>query len=204
MPKEPHYYFDIVQQTPEWYAAKLGMFSSSAFHIFLGDSKTKEEKLWELVAERRYQDSDTEEFQSYYTDRGNILEHEARRVYQVVNEVEVQQVGLVEDCEYFPGWVVCSPDGLVGDDGIIEIKCLVAKNMLQYTEGKYADDYYVSPQYKTQVQFNLMVTQRKWCDFIYYHPRIGIRIKRIERDEEYIQKIKDALTECIKYIEERL
>lgn len=204
MPKAPRYHFDIEQQTPEWYAAKLGMFSGASFHVFLGDSKGKEEKLWELVAERRYQDSDAEEFLGFYTERGKTLEHEARRVYQVVNEVEVQQVGLVEDMEYFPNWVVCSPDGLVGDDGIIEIKCLVAKNMLQYTEGKYADDYYVSPQYKTQVQFNLMVTQRKWCDFIYYHPRIGIRIKRIERDEEYIQKIKDALTACIKYIEERL
>lgn len=202
--KEPHYDFEIEQQTPEWYAAKLGMFSGSTFHIFLGDAKGKEEKLWELVAERRYKDSDAEEFLGFYTERGKTLEHEARRVYQVVNEVEVQQVGLVEDMEYFPGWVVCSPDGLVGDDGIIEIKCLVAKNMLQYTEGKYANDYYVSPQYKTQVQFNLMVTQRKWCDFVYYHPRIGIRIKRIERDEEYIQKIKNALTDCIKHIEERL
>lgn len=204
MPKEPHYYFDIEQQTPEWYAAKLGMFSGSSFHIFLGDSKTKDEKLWELVAERRYQDSDAEEFLGFYTERGKDLEHEARRVYQVVNEVEVDQVGLVEDCEYFPGWVVCSPDGLVGDDGIIEIKCLVAKYVIAYTEGKYADDYYIRPEYKTQVQFNLMVTQRKWCDFVYYHPRVGIRVKRIYRDEEYIDKIKQALADNIKKIEERL
>ena len=100
MPKQPHYDFDIEQQTPEWYAAKLGMFSGSTFHIFLGDSKTKDEKLWEILP-KDYQDSDAEEFLGFYTERGKTLEHEARRVYQVVNEVEVQQVGLVEDMEYF-------------------------------------------------------------------------------------------------------
>ena len=204
MPKAPTYHDDMVQQTDEWYAAKLGMFSGSDFHVFLGDSKTKDDKLWEKVAERRYQDSDSEEFTSFYTERGNTLEHEARRLYSAVYETEVRETGLVEDNEYFPGYVVCSPDGLVGDDGIIEIKCLVAKYFTQYTEGKYADKFYIDPKYRTQVQFNLMVTQRKWCDFIYYHPRGGLRVERIERDEEYIQKILTALQGCVDFIKEHL
>lgn len=204
MPKAPTYHYDMVQQTDEWYAAKLGMFSGSDFHTFLGNSKTKEDKLWEKIAERRYQDSDKEEMGSFYTERGNVLEPEARRLYSAVYETEVKEVGLVEDNEYFPGYVVCSPDGLVGEDGIIEIKSLVAKFFTQYTEGKHKDDFYISPQYKTQVQFNLFVTQRKWCDFIYYHPRGGLRVQRIERDEKAIEEIKNTLTECVKFVEEHL
>lgn len=201
---KPIYHFDIDQQTEEWYAAKLGMFSGSDYHVFLGESKTKEDKLWEKLAERRYQDSDAEEFLGFYTERGKALEHEARRVYSAVYETDVQEVGLVEDVEYFPGWVVCSPDGLVGEDGIIEIKSLVAKYVTQYTEGKYKDEFYIKPEYRTQVQFNLFVTQRQWCDFIYYHPRVGLRVQRIYRDEDYIEKIKKSLEENINYIKERL
>ena len=63
---------------------------------------------------------------------------------------------------------------------------------------------YSRHQYRTQVQFNLMVTQRKWCDFVYYHPRGGIRVQRIERDEEYIKKIETALDDCIIKIKEML
>ena len=199
---EPNYIFDMVQQTEEWHAAKLGMFSGSSFHVFLGNSATKTDKLWELIAERRYQDSDKEDMGSFYTERGNILEPEARRMYSAVYETEVKEVGLVEDREYFPGYVVCSPDGLVGDDGIIEIKCLVAKYITQYTEGKHANDFYIEPKYRTQVQFNLLVTQRKWCDFIYYHPRVGLRVQRIERDPMYQQQILDALNDCVQFIKD--
>lgn len=204
MSTEPFYNYDLVQKSDEWRYAHVGMFSASDFHIFLGDSKTKEEKLWEKMAERRYQDTDKEEFFSPYTERGNVLEEEARRIYSAVNEVRVDTVGLVEARDEYKDWAVCSPDGLVGDDGIIEIKCLVAKYFTQYTEGKHKTDYYIRPEYKTQVQFNLFVTRRKWCDFVYYHPRGGIRVQRIERDEEYINKIKLALNDCMTKITEML
>lgn len=203
-PKAPTYHYDMQQQTEEWYAAKLGMFSGSDFHIFLGASKGKEDKLWEKLAERRYQDSDAEEFLGFYTERGKDLEHEARRIYSAVYETEVKEVGLVEDNEYFPGYVVCSPDGLVGEDGIIEIKCLVAKYVTQYTEGKHSEDFYIKPEYKTQVQFNLLVTQRDWCDFIYYHPRAGLRVQRIYKDPKAQEEILKALKECVKFLEENL
>ena len=204
MANAPTYHYDMQQQTEEWYAAKLGMFSGSDFHTFLGNSKTKEDKLWEKIAERRYQDSDAEEFLGFYTERGKDLEHEARRIYSAVYETQVQEVGLVEDNEYYPDYVVCSPDGLVGDDGIIEIKCLVAKYVTQYTEGKYRESFYIEPKYRTQVQFNLLVTQRQWCDFIYYHPRVGLRVERIQKDEKIQSEILAALDECVKFIKENI
>lgn len=191
---------DFQQRTPEWQEAKLGKFSGSDFHIMLGDSDTKQDYLWEKIAERKYRDSDKEEFMTFYEERGLILEAEARRMYSALNEVEVEEVGLVEEDGEYDGWAVCSPDGLVGEDGMIEIKCLVAKYFERYTNPLSKKAGYIRPQYKTQVQFNLFVTGRKWCDLAYYHPRGGIFCIRINRDEELISKIKNSLNEAIKTI----
>ncbi len=191
----PRYRFDIEQRSDQWRQEKLGKFSGSDFHIMLGDSQAKKDYLWEKFAEIKYQDSDREDYKSLYMERGTILEPEARRMYNVINDVVVKEVGLVEDDGEFDGYAVCSPDGLVGEDGIIEIKCLVAKYHEQYTNPLSKKYEYIKPEYKTQVQYNLFITDRKWCDFVYYHPRSGCHIIRIERDEEYINKIKDALRE---------
>ena len=201
---KPFYNFDIEQRSPEWYEAKLGKFSGSDFHVMLGNSDTKTNFLWNKIAERRYHDTEQDEYTSYAMERGVILEPEARRVYSAVSEVEVRKVGLVESRDEFDGWAVCSPDGLVGEDGIIEIKCIMGKYFEQYTrkgEKKYG---YIKPEYRTQVQFNLFVTQRDWADVIYYHPRGGIFIQRVFPDAEYIEKIKTALREVIQFIKERI
>jgi len=198
----PRIITDFEQQTPEWYAAKLGLFTGSDFHTFLGNSQTKEDMLWEKLSERRFDDTDVEQFFNQYTERGKVLEHEARRMYSFIKDIEVKECGLVEATGEFDGWAACSPDGLVGDEGIIEIKCLVAKFFLQYTSKSSKKYEYIKPEYKTQVQFNLMVTERKWCDFIYYHPRGGLFVKRIDADPEYQDKIKTALRGCIKFLEE--
>lgn len=200
------YIYDFEQHSDEWYAAKLGMFSGSDFHIFLGDSKSKKEKLWEKVAERRFMDSDKEDFFSPYTERGNMLEPEARRMYSAINEVEVKEVGLVEEDGEFDGYAVCSPDGLVGEDGIIEIKTLSAKFFLSYTEKDEKTGEpknYIRPEHMTQCQYNMFITERQWCDLVYYHSRAGVYIIHIERDEKYIEKIKAALREGVQFIEEK-
>lgn len=195
----PRYYFDIEQQSDEWHAAKLGMFSGSDFHIMLGNSASKQSFLYEKYAEREFGDVDIEQFTTPAMERGVVLEHEARRVYCAVYETEVTQVGLVADDGEFDGYAVCSPDGLVGDDGIIEVKCPLAKNMLEWIE----NNFYISPKYRTQVQFNLFITGRAWCDFIYYHPRAGLHVKRIERDEAYIEKIREALREGVRFLKDK-
>lgn len=199
----PNYRFDIEQQTDAWFEAKLGKFSGSDFHIMLGNSQAKKDFMWEKFSEIKYQDSDKEDFSTYYMERGKVLEHEARRMYNVTKEIVVKEVGLVEDDGEFAGYAVCSPDGLVGDDGIIEIKCLSAKFHEQYTN-PISDKYeYIKPEYRTQVQYNLLITDRKWCDFVYYHPRAGIHVIHIERDEEYIEKIKTALREGIEWLKDK-
>lgn len=196
----PRYLYDIEQKSPEWYEKKLGKFSGSDFHIFLGNSDARTVSLLEKTYEHLYHDmAEGKDFSNAYMDRGNALESEARRLFSATYEQEVREVGLVEDDGEFDGWAVCSPDGLIGDNGIIEIKCLIAKNLLNNTIRK---GFTISPTYETQVQFNLMVTGREYCIFIYYHPRIGLVTHRYERDEAYIEKIKEALRRSIKEIKE--
>lgn len=192
------------QRSDLWLQKKLGKFSGSDFHIMLGVSQAKKDYMWGKYSEVKYQDSDKEDHQSFYMERGTILEPEARRLYSAVTETNVVEIGLVEDDGEFDGYAVCSPDGLVGEDGIIEIKCLVAKYHEQYTN-PLSDKYeYIKPEYRTQVQYNLLITGRKWCDFVYYHPRAGIHIIRIERDENYIKKIENALREGVQFLKEKL
>lgn len=195
---------DFEQQTDTWYFERLGKFSGSNFHIFLGNSQTKEDALWEKVAERKWLDTDVEQFINQYTERGKTLEHEARRLYSAVYDTEVQTCGLVEEDGEFDTWAVCSPDGLIGEDGLLEIKCYIAKNFLQISDPNSKKYGYVKPEVRTQIQFDLFVTDRQWAHLCFYHPRGGLHVIRVERDEEYIEKIKSALREGIQFIQERI
>lgn len=195
---------DFEQQTETWFYERLGKFTGSNFHIFLGASQAKDDALWEKVAERKWLDSDVEPFVNQYTERGKILEHEARRMYSAVYDVEVLQCGLVEAEGEFDTWAVCSPDGLIGDDGILEIKCYIGKNFLQVTDPKSKKYEYIKPEVKTQIQYDLLVTEREWAHLVMYHPRGGMHVIRIEKDPEYQEKIKTALRECMQFIGERI
>lgn len=198
----PNYHWKVQQGTPEWDALRLGKFTASSFHTFLGKSQTKIDMLWEIVAERLFKDSDKENYSSFAMERGKILESEARRLYQAETETLVKECGFVEMDPPYDHFVGCSPDGLVGDDGGIEIKSPLAKNFLQWTEPADGgrEVTYTKPEYYTQVQFNLLVTGRKWWDFMYYHPRGGLAIKRYFPDEEHQKKIIEALNECIRFV----
>lgn len=205
----PKYHSEIMQGTDEWYAIRLGKFTASDFHVMLGKSQTKTDKLWEIIAERITGDTDQENYSSFAMERGKILEAEARRLYSAINEVEVKETGFVEPDEDSPyyGFIGASPDGLLGEDGGLEIKCYLAKNFLQYTsptEDGNTKIIYVRPEVKTQIQFNLMVTGRKWWDLVYYHPRFSMAVCRFEPDLELQEKIKTTIQDCISFIKEKV
>jgi hypothetical protein len=128
-------------------------------------------------------------------ERGIKLEPTARFLYEAESNNEVEECGFVE----FNDYVGSSPDGLVGADGIIEIKCPKDTTFLaQVIANK------VKPEYHTQIQFNLYVLNRQWCDYVAYNENYPLFIKRIERDEEHITKIQEAIEECNSKIEENL
>ena len=201
----PRYHDDIEQGTEEWLALRLGKMTASDFHVMLGKSQTKTDKLFEIVFERMTHNTDQENYSSFAMERGKILEAEARRLYSAMYETPVKQTGFVEPDgdEPFQGFIGASPDGLLDEDGGLEIKCPLGKNFLQWTalqEDGTRTVEYIKPEYKTQLEFNLMVTGRKYWDFCYYHPLLGLVVKRVESDPELREKIKTSLTDCIEFI----
>lgn len=204
----PIYHDDIIQGTDEWYSVRLGKFTASDFHVMLGKSQSKTDKLWEVVFERITHNTDQENFTTFAMERGKILEVEARRLYSAIGETEIRETGFVEPDKDNPwyGFVGVSPDGLVGEDGGLEIKSPLGKNFLQWTkvnEDGIRTVEYIKPEYKTQVELTLMITGREWWDFCYYHPLLGIAVKRITSDPELREKITNSLNECIEFIKEQ-
>lgn len=184
--------YDFLQKSDEWFNIRLGKFTGSNFHIFFGNSKTKEIELYKKAAERITKTkSDSDSFSNKHIERGVELENEARLMYELESMNNVKEVGFIE-LDEFCG---CSPDGLVGDDGMIEIKC---KDNHTFLKQIIREEKAIEPIYRTQIQFNLYVSGRKWCDYVCYNPNFNqaLYIKRIDRDEDYIEKIKDCIETC--------
>jgi len=180
---------NVEQMSPEWFAIKLGTPSASNFSDIIttkGEpSKSAKKYMYRLAGEfvsQTYEES----YQNAAMLRGIELEVEARQLYAIINEVEVEQVGFcLEEKPYRAG---ASPDGMVGKDGIIEIKCPSAAVHVEYLlNGKMPSTYY------QQVQGQLLVTGRKWCDFVSYYPGIKPFILRVLPDPEFQVKLQVQL-----------
>lgn len=173
---------DTLQQgTPEWFAIRAMMPTASNFDRILtatGKQSTQARAYaLELIAER-YGGEDVDRWSNQWTDRGHELETRAREFYQLAFGISIQQVGFIHRDDKSAG---CSPDGLIGDDGGLEIKCLKATNHLEMLL-----DGIIQTKFIPQVQGSLWVTERQWWDFLGYHPRFKHFKVRIERDEVYI------------------
>ena len=182
---------DIEQRSLAWYQARLGKFTGSDFYIVMGKKGTTRTNLiLEKACERLNNYIEEDNFTSKYMQKGIDLEPKARFLYEIKTNNKVEEIAFCE-LDDFTG---CSPDGLVGDDGIIEIKSVKNTTYLsRYITKKIPTEYMV------QIQFNLYVLNRKWCDFINYNESFKekpILIQRVERDEEMIEKIKIKLEEA--------
>ena len=190
---------DMDQQTHDWEQVRCGKWTASNFYSMMSvlskDKASQTGLLLEKSAERITNQLEPAGFTNVHIKRGITYEPIARVAYEQKTGVTVQQVGFVE-LDVTTG---CSPDGLVADDGMIEIKCPMSKGFLDaLLYGK------IKPQYVTQMQFCLYVTQRQWCDYVVYNTQFSpsISIQRIPRDEEHIARIAEKLTECNLRIDE--
>lgn len=179
---------DCVQGTEEWFKIKAGLPSASNFDKIIttkGEpSKQSQKYLYQLAGEKITGLKDAT-FQSEAMDRGIELEAEARQFYEMVRDCKVDQVGL---CIHDKKRYSCSPDGLVGEDGLLEIKCpLIATQVGYLLDGEVPTDYF------QQVQGQLLVTGRKWCDFVSYYPGLKPLIVRVMPDPGFIQKLEIEL-----------
>ncbi len=181
--------YDCEQGSPEWFKIRCGIPTASNFDKIVTSegkpSKQMQKYLWKVAGEF-ITGVPEETYQSAAMLRGVEMEQEARNFYSMVNDVPIQQVGFCvgeSDIEYG-----CSPDGFVGDKGMIEIKCpSLAVHVGYLLNGELPIDYV------QQVQGELLVTGREWNDFISYYPGIKPLIVRVWRDEEFIKALRIEL-----------
>lgn len=179
------------QGSPEWFAARAGLFTASNFDKVISptglQSKQVDAYTSELLAEVMV-DGKVNIFEgNAYTERGNELEPQAADMYSFLNDVELQTCGFVIADDGFYG---ASPDRLVGEDGLLEIKCPAPHNHVANMLANKVDSKYIP-----QLQGQLLCTGRKWVDWMSYHPELPPVIIRVERDEPYIASLKQFLHE---------
>jgi hypothetical protein len=168
----------------EWIRARVGIPTSSRFDNIvtpakLAPSRASEPYLCELLAEWMMGET-LDPFVSDWMARGSELEPQAVAYYELQRDIETTKVGFIYKDE--SRMVGCSPDRLVGDDGGLEIKCPSPKVHVQYMLGPPA-------KYVCQVQGTLWITERKWWDFLSWHPDLPPVLIRFHRDEEAIKAI---------------
>lgn len=187
---------DCVQGSDEWYAARLGKITASCFSEVLNTGSGRGTYMMRLAAERLTGITQNG-YQNKIMERGSEVEPQARVYYEELNECKVNTfVGFyARDND-----VGCSPDGIVGDDGLVEIKCPLTTTHLNYIlKGK------LPATYKPQVQGQIWVTDRKWCDFISFDPRLEQHpffCIRIFRDDKYIMVLEMAIGQFLKELNE--
>jgi putative phage-type endonuclease len=156
------------QRTPEWFAKRLGKVTASRIADLMAKTKTgpgasRANYLAQLVTER-LTGQPTEGYKSPAMDWGIEQEAAARAAYSARMGVLVDEVDFVDHPTMQAG---ASPDGLVGDNGLIEIKCPNTSTMLELLE-----DRTIPTKYRLQMQWQLAVTGRDWCDFVAFDPRL--------------------------------
>jgi len=194
---------DLVQGSEEWMAARCGLLTCSEVKLILtptlkvaNNDKTRAH-VWELAAQRitNYVEP------TYINDamlRGHEDEIRARLLYEEIY-APVQEAGFVTN-DGFGFTIGCSPDGLVGDDGMIECKSRVQKYQVQTIVEEFRQTGTIPDEFLLQVQSSLLVTERKWCDFLSYSGGLPMVRVRVEADPA----IQDAILTAATGFEERV
>jgi len=182
---------DCIQKSPEWYAARIGIPTASAFEKILsptGKVSTQWEAYAHSILAEEIVGHAIEGYVSKDMEEGIAREEESRAYYEMERSVDVVKVGFCTDDARTMGY---SPDGFVGDDGLLEFK-----NPKHTTQvGYYLGDDALSGEYWPQLQGGLLVTERKWVDIVSYFPEMPPHILRVDRDEAYIAKLADGIAE---------
>lgn len=170
------------QGSPEWYAARLGVVTGSELPTVLAKGKGVIRRTYLLkLAGEQITNEPAENYTNSYMERGKQMEGDARSTYMLIADVQLTQVGFVYNSAIDVG---CSPDALIGADGVLEIKTcaphILAEHLLR-------EDF--PPSHKAQCQGALWVTCREWVDLVCYWPRMPLLIRRAYRDEKYIEEM---------------
>lgn len=202
------------QGSEEWLQSRSGVITASRFADArskltragktgkAGDPSAKAiEYAWQVALERIAGEPVTQPFETFAMRRGSELEPEARMAYEMQTGLLASEEGLILSDDRVFGY---SADGLVGDDGLIEIKCPAncqkIGDIWRNPEGATAE-------YIDQIMGGMLITGRQWCDFIMYCPWLEpvgkeLFIKRVERDEQYIADLERDLMQFKALVDE--
>lgn len=180
---------NVEQGSPDWHAYRCGRVTASRVADVIAKTKTgwgesRSNYAAQLVCER-LTGTVADSYSNAAMQHGTATEPEARSVYEMMRDVEVQQVGIVQHPTI--DLSCASPDGLVGD-GLIEVKCPQSNTHIKTLLAET-----VPAKYVTQMQWQMACTGRAWCDFVSYDPRLPgemqLFIKRVHRDDKLISEL---------------
>jgi hypothetical protein len=179
---------DIIQGSDEWRKVRSGIPTASNFSTILAkgrgdaESKTRRDYLLKLAGEL-ITGEPAESYSNGYMERGIRMEEEARNFYAFLRDVEPECVGFIRN-----GNRGCSPDSTLGTDGFLEIKTVAPHILIDLI---LKDDF--PPKFRAQVQGQLWVGEREWCDLLCYFSGMPPLIKRAYREPGYIIQLADAV-----------
>jgi putative phage-type endonuclease len=193
------------QRSTEWFAARLGKVTASRVADVIAKTKTgystsRENYMAQLVCERMT-GTQAESYNNAAMQWGTDQEPLARAAYEAAADVLVDEIGFVVHPTIDAAGA--SPDGLVGDVGLIEIKC---PNTATHIDTVLTDK--VPAKYITQMQWQMATTGRKWCDFVSFDPRMpeGLQlfIQRVDFDAEYVKMLEAEITGFLAELETKI
>ena len=180
--------FDIEQNTDAWKLARCGIPTASQFKTVLasgkggGESVGRRKYLYQLAGEI-VSGIPMESYGNGFMDRGHRMEEELRNYYAFLADAEPERVGFIRN-----GQKGCSPDALLGSNGLLEIKSHAPHLLIDLL---FKDEF--PPEHKPQTQGQLLVAEREFIDIICGYTGMPPLVKRAYRDSFYIKKLSDAI-----------
>jgi len=189
------------QRTPEWFAERLGKITASRIADVVGKTKSggygaaRKNYMAELLCQRLTGQQE-EKFTSAAMQHGTDTEPAARAMYMLETGADVTETGFIPHPSIAMSGA--SPDGLVGEDGLIEIKCPNTATHLEFLQSRKPKH-----EYLLQMQWQMACTGRQWCDFVSYDDRLpeklAYRCIRVPRDDKLIAELEE---EAVKFLNE--
>lgn len=180
------------QQSVEWYELRLGIPTASEFSKIVTPtgklSKQARDYAFRLIAEAVLQETTESLNKLEWLSRGRELEPEAARLYEFQYDLSTKTVGLITNDD---GTLGASIDRLVGDKGCLEIKCCAAWTHIGHMIDGFGNDYV------PQVQGQLLISEREWCDRFSYHPKLPPHCERTYRDEDFLKILEQSLKDFL-------
>ena len=182
--------FNCDQGTEEWHLCRAGIPTASMFATVMasgrggGPSLTRAKYMRQLAGEV-ITGKPMMSYSNSHMERGHEMEPEARDLYAFATDTTPEQVGFIRN-----GQKGCSPDSLIGENGMLEIKTKLPDLLIECWE---RDDF--PPEHKAQCQGALWIAEREWIDLVVYWPGMPVFIQRAYRDEAYIADMSSAINQ---------